>query len=75
MSCYLENFVFPSENLNTIYFICSYFRTVLAIAGNDYTIIASDTRLSEGFLIHTRESPKIYKLYVYFIYVYVDDSI
>jgi len=36
--------------------------TVLAIAGNDYTIIASDTRLSEGFLIHTRESPKIYKL-------------
>eukprot|EP00112_Aurelia_sp_Birch-Aquarium-sp1_P017845 Seg418.2 transcript_id=Seg418.2/GoldUCD/mRNA.D3Y31 product="Proteasome subunit beta type-1-A" protein_id=Seg418.2/GoldUCD/D3Y31 len=36
--------------------------TCLAIAGEDYSIIASDTRLSEGFLIHTRESPKLYKL-------------
>ncbi|KAM6186705.1 proteasome subunit beta type-1 [Rhynchocyon petersi] len=36
--------------------------TVLAIAGEDFSIVASDTRLSEGFSIHTRDSPKCYKL-------------
>lgn len=32
--------------------------TVLAISGEDYAVIASDTRLSEGFRIHSRELPK-----------------
>ncbi|XP_057303985.1 proteasome subunit beta type-1-B-like [Hydractinia symbiolongicarpus] len=36
--------------------------TVLAIAGEDYAVIASDTRLSEGFHIHTRDKPKTYHL-------------
>ncbi|KAK3594694.1 hypothetical protein CHS0354_001646 [Potamilus streckersoni] len=36
--------------------------TVLAIAGENFSVIASDTRLSEGFSIHTRENPKTYKL-------------
>ncbi|XP_014664839.1 PREDICTED: proteasome subunit beta type-1-B-like [Priapulus caudatus] len=36
--------------------------TVLAIAGEDYSVIASDTRLSEGFVIHSRDSPKTYQL-------------
>ncbi|XP_072176269.1 proteasome subunit beta type-1-B-like [Diadema setosum] len=36
--------------------------TLLAMAGEDYAIIASDTRLSEGFAIHTRDSPKTYQL-------------
>lgn len=36
--------------------------TVLAIAGEDFAIIASDTRLSQGFSIHSRHSPKNYKL-------------
>lgn len=36
--------------------------TVLAISGEDYAVIASDTRLSEGFLIHSRKLPKMYKL-------------
>ncbi|ESO11589.1 hypothetical protein HELRODRAFT_156230 [Helobdella robusta] len=36
--------------------------TVLAIAGENFTIVASDTRLSEGFSIHSRSSPKTYKL-------------
>ncbi|XP_002735446.2 proteasome subunit beta type-1-B-like [Saccoglossus kowalevskii] len=36
--------------------------TVLAIAGEDFAVIASDTRLSEGFSIHTRDNPKLYKL-------------
>ncbi len=40
-----------------------YQRTILAIAGEDFSIIASDTRLSEGFQIYTRDSPKTYKLY------------
>jgi len=39
-----------------------FFRTVLAIAGEDFSVIASDTRLSQGFSIHTRDLPKTYKL-------------
>ncbi|XP_007909636.1 proteasome subunit beta type-1 [Callorhinchus milii] len=36
--------------------------TVLALAGDDFCIVASDTRLSEGYSIHSRDSPKCYKL-------------
>lgn len=36
--------------------------TVLAVAGEDFAIVASDTRLSEGYSIHCRDSPKCYKL-------------
>lgn len=43
-------------------FFSFFLSTVLAIAGEDFAIVASDTRLSEGFSIHTRDSPKCYKL-------------
>eukprot|EP00730_Choanoeca_flexa_P008662 TRINITY_DN12517_c2_g8_i2.p1 TRINITY_DN12517_c2_g8~~TRINITY_DN12517_c2_g8_i2.p1 ORF type:complete len:178 (+),score=21.77 TRINITY_DN12517_c2_g8_i2:238-771(+) len=36
--------------------------TVLGIAGEDYALIASDTRLSEGYEIHSRNSPKCFQL-------------
>ncbi|KAK6196177.1 hypothetical protein SNE40_001451 [Patella caerulea] len=36
--------------------------TVLAVAGEDFAVVASDTRLSEGFSIHSRDTPKTYKL-------------
>lgn len=36
--------------------------TVLALAGDDFSVIASDTRLSEGFQIYSREYPKTYSL-------------
>lgn len=36
--------------------------TVLALAGEDYALIASDTRLSEGFSIHSRDLPKLQNL-------------
>ncbi|XP_064616188.1 proteasome subunit beta type-1-like [Liolophura sinensis] len=36
--------------------------TVLAIAGEKFAVVASDTRLSEGFSIHSRETPKTYQL-------------
>ncbi|XP_036623340.1 proteasome subunit beta type-1-like [Trichosurus vulpecula] len=36
--------------------------TVLAIAGEDFSTVASDTQLSEGFSIHTWDRPKCYKL-------------
>jgi 20S proteasome subunit beta 6 len=36
--------------------------TILAVAGPDFTVTASDTRLSEGFMIHSRDCPKIYRL-------------
>ncbi|XP_034504854.1 proteasome subunit beta type-1-like [Ailuropoda melanoleuca] len=35
---------------------------VLVITGEDFSVVASDTRWSEAFLIHTWESPKCYKL-------------
>ncbi|XP_066467483.1 proteasome subunit beta type-1 [Tiliqua scincoides] len=36
--------------------------TILAIAGENFSIVASDTRLSEDYAIHSRDSPKCYKL-------------
>jgi hypothetical protein len=39
-----------------------YFRTVLAIAGENFAVIASDNRLSEGFRIHSRDIPKLYAM-------------
>ncbi|XP_077986490.1 proteasome subunit beta type-1-B-like [Glandiceps talaboti] len=36
--------------------------TVMAIAGEDFAVMGSDTRLSEGFQIHTRDSPKTHQL-------------
>lgn len=36
--------------------------TILALAGDDFSIVASDSRLSEGFMIHTRDCPKAYQL-------------
>lgn len=38
------------------------FRTILAIAGDNFAVIASDTRLSEGYMIHSRDTPKTYNL-------------
>lgn len=37
-------------------------RSIVAIAGEDYAIIAADTRLSSGYSIHTREQNKSFKL-------------
>lgn len=36
--------------------------TVVAIAGKDYAIIASETRLSTGYQIYTRDQPKLFQL-------------
>lgn len=36
--------------------------TVVAIAGKDYAVIASDTRLSSGYQIYSREQPKLFQL-------------
>lgn len=40
-------------------------RTALAVAGKDFVVIASDTRISTGYSIHTRDGSKITQLYVY----------
>eukprot|EP01135_Chromosphaera_perkinsii_P005905 Nk52_evm38s370 gene=Nk52_evmTU38s370 len=36
--------------------------TILCISGEDYVIAAGDTRLSEGYNIHTRDCPKTFQL-------------
>ncbi|XP_065844656.1 proteasome subunit beta type-1-B-like [Oscarella lobularis] len=36
--------------------------TIFGVSGDDFALIASDTRLSEGFRIHSRDVPKIYTL-------------
>ncbi|KAN0087856.1 Nucleophile aminohydrolase [Tylopilus felleus] len=36
--------------------------TILAIAGADFTVIAGDTRQSEGYSIQTRYAPKVFPL-------------
>jgi len=36
--------------------------SIVAIGGDGYAIIASDTRLSSGFSIYTREQPKLFQL-------------
>jgi hypothetical protein len=38
--------------------------TILAIAGADFSVIAGDTRQSEGYSIQTRYAPKVFKLCV-----------
>lgn len=40
--------------------------TILAIAGADFSVIAGDTRQSEGYSIQTRYAPKVFRLYVGF---------
>ena len=37
-------------------------RTILGVAGDDYAIIAGDSRLSEGYSIHTRAQSKTFTL-------------
>jgi 20S proteasome subunit beta 6 len=36
--------------------------TILAVAGEDYCALISDTRLSQGYSIHTRENSKVIQL-------------
>ena len=38
--------------------------TILAIAGADFSVIAGDTRQTEGFNIQTRYAPKVFRLCV-----------
>lgn len=38
--------------------------TILAIAGADFSVVAGDTRQSEGYSIQTRYAPKVFRLYV-----------
>lgn len=38
--------------------------SIMAIHGEDYCVIAGDTRQSEGYNIQTRYKPKVFRLYV-----------
>lgn len=56
-----SNYAIRITCIHIILFIC---RTILAIAGENFSVIASDSRLSEGFQIYSRDNPKTYKLSV-----------
>lgn len=43
--------------------------TILAVAGADFTVIAGDTRQSEGYSIQTRYAPKVFRLFVPFFFL------
>jgi 20S proteasome subunit beta 6 len=36
--------------------------TILAVAGEDFAVIAGDTRQTEGYSIQTRYAPKVFRL-------------
>lgn len=38
------------------------FRSIVAVAGDGFAVIASDTRLSTGYSIYTRDQPKLFTL-------------
>jgi hypothetical protein len=44
--------------------------TILAIAGADFSLIAGDTRQSEGYSIQTRYAPKVFRLSVRVFFVH-----
>ena len=48
--------------------------TILAIAGHDFSVIAGDTRQTEGYNIQTRYAPKVFKLYVPFVSLTLSQS-
>lgn len=51
--------------------------TVVAVAGDDYCIVAGSTRLSTGYSILTRQQSKILRLYVVtvFHFLYSCDAV
>ena len=38
------------------------FRTTVAVAGDDYVVVASDTRLTENYAILSRTHSNVYKM-------------
>jgi len=38
------------------------YSSIVAISGKDFAIVASDTRLSEGYMIYTRKQSKLFQL-------------
>jgi hypothetical protein len=44
--------------------------TILAIAGNDFSVVAGDTRQSEGYSIQTRYARKVFQLSVIMLSTY-----
>lgn len=52
------------SDLQIIIYDCSFdtCRSIVAISGKDFAIVASDTRLSEGYMIYTRKQSKLFQL-------------
>jgi len=48
--------------MNTYLITLNTFSSIVAISGKDFAIVASDTRLSEGYMIYTRKQSKLFQL-------------
>lgn len=44
-------------------FLGNFFSTTVAVAGEDYVVVASDTRLTENYAILSRKHSNVYKMY------------
>ena len=61
---YVGPYVFVWLSFSDLPEYCCSCRTILGVAGDDFAIIASDTRLSQGYSIHSRNIDKTYQLWV-----------
>lgn len=51
-----------STSLIQHFIVFALYSTSVAIAGEDFCVVASDTRQSNGYIINSRFSPKAYKM-------------
>ena len=55
--------IFEKEKTTKENVCFAFFSTTVAVAGDDYVVVASDTRLTENYAIQSRTHSNIYKMF------------